>query len=106
MKGYSTSLATLARVYAKKHPEVSDDPTVELLIHLALAQRALERLQEMGAVLEYQNRSLVNPSLERAYHDTLWIRRNMPVEWVDTSEITRFGRFVGNAESEISDPTT
>jgi hypothetical protein len=97
---YGTPIEVLAKVIKRLFSE-SDDPSQDALIALALAYRAVQRLEERGVVLEFNKRPLALLSIRRAYREVLHLRKGIDDNWLDTSFISKFGRLQPNAESKI-----
>jgi hypothetical protein len=101
MARYGADIRALGRRFVGRFP-ASDDPTRDALVYLALAYTAIDGLRERAeSVLELQNRLLILPSIERAYRETLHVRSQLPPVWLDTTEISRFGRLYA---SDLSHP--
>jgi len=98
MPSIGIDIQTLAKILAKEREPESHDPSVEIIVHLALAYASLEKLRDEEADLEIGGRPLIAPSLERAYREILYVRSRQPGELLDTSIITRYGRYVGEGK--------
>jgi len=98
MASIGVSIQTLAKLLYGRQVPATDDLSAEIIVHLALAYAAAEKLRESGVDLELGGRPLVISSLERAYREIQYIRSRMPGNQLDTTLITRYGRYVGEGK--------
>lgn len=90
---YASTIDEVARLFqGRDYP--SDDPTLDALIHLALAFRAMQRLKEKQVDLTFQNCPLVIPSIIKAYRELIFIRSRLQVSWLLTDIISKFGKIM------------
>lgn len=88
---YSTDISVLAK-YAQSRCVTTGDPSVDVLMCLAAAYAALDRLSEY-ADLELGNRTLILDNLVAAYRETLFVRsKRTDTDVLDTQIISKFGR--------------
>ena len=99
MARYGTDIAILAKILADRYLQ-SEDPSQDVIIHLALAFAAVKRLEEKGADLEFRGQHLISPAIERAYREALHVRLNQPVEMLDVTLISRYGRVTGEDKTK------
>lgn len=74
----------------------SGDPSIDLIFHLAMAYGAMLRLEELSVPVQENGRSLVIPSLERAYREAVHIRSRINLDILDTRVFSRYGRLYDN----------
>jgi hypothetical protein len=91
MKRILGDIDAIGKRYAERYPEL-DDQSLTIIVHLALAYRAAKRLKNTGATLEIGGRSLVLPTIEKAFREILYIRPELPN--LDASEVSKFGRLL------------
>lgn len=88
---YSTDISVLAN-YAQSRCITTDDPSVDVLMCLAAAYAALDRLSD-HADLEFSSRTLVLDNLVAAYREALFVRsKRMDTDVLNTQTISKFGR--------------
>lgn len=79
--------------------QMSSDPSFDLLLHLAAAYGALERMKNEGVDTQVGNRLVVIDALERAYREAAYLRgHRVPNSMLDTSTLSRFSRLYGSAK--------
>ena len=102
MKKYGADIRHLAE--ATCSGPTSGDPSADVVVLLAQAYAAAERLQEEGVDLMYRGKPLLLGSIKRAFREALEVRsKRVPPEMLDTSVISKLGRYYG--EGKVSDRT-
>lgn len=77
----------------------STDHSFDVLRLLALAYFTAKVMGETDVDLQFGNRTLVLPSIERAYREVLHLRKDMAEDALEVDQLTKFGRLVTNAKS-------
>lgn len=92
MARYGADIRSLSTALSRGH-ELSDDPSQDIVILLALAYAAAERLREAGVDLTHRGKPLLPDSIERAYREALHVRSTrVPKDLLRTDKISRLGR--------------
>ena len=108
MAAYGDSLDTLAARLEGLLPDGPRDWSVDAAYYIALAFLALRRLKESQVKLTVNQRPLIEPALEQAYRELLYIRlKELPGEIMFSDvprpvEITRTGRVNGTDSTPLS----
>ncbi len=90
---YGADVQVLASYFSG---EQSDDASLDLLKHIALAWASAKRLQDQGVDLNLKGQPLVLSTLEKAYREALHVRSTrVPNETLDVSKLTKLGRING-----------
>ena len=86
---------TLEQVFPELSADDSADWSQKILMFLALAHYAANRLKTLSnkTALTFSNRELIIPSLERSWREALHVRLHLPDlgEPQDKVSLTRFG---------------
>jgi len=91
---YGTDIATVAN--SVEGVELSTDPSLDVLLAIAVAYKAVLKMEELGVDLEFSGRELIKQHLEKAYREAAHVRKGIEEDWLDVSKITKFGRLVSN----------
>lgn len=88
---YGIDIQSLAKLVGAG---VTTDPSLNLLLSLAAAYKALEELAKSGVDTTISGSPLVVLSLERAYREAMHLRTQVRDAWLETDGITRYGRLI------------
>lgn len=83
-------------IYWQDNSELQVDWSNDLILHLILALECAEHLKVFEEI-NFNNRELVIPSIERALREALYVRQNQPPEAFEDKQtgfpiqLTRFG---------------
>lgn len=88
---FGVSIQELARLVGEGQ---TDDPSLNLLLALAAAQKAVADMQRRGVDIAFNGRLLIQPSLEQAYREAAYVRAGLAEPWLVVDGITRYGRLV------------
>jgi hypothetical protein len=98
MTRYGTGIDTLADMLDDRC-KLSDDPSLDVIIHLALALGATRRIKENWGDAQIDGRPPVILRIEQAYREIMHVRSSiLPNEMLDVSAITKFGRVIDESK--------
>lgn len=72
----------------------SNDPSQDLLIHIARAYKSLSDLKSRGLILDDKDWAVLLYALVKAYVAALKVRKTIPDDVLDITYISKLGRII------------
>lgn len=88
---YRKSLSALTNVL---RCEATGDATQDLLIFLAMAATAFDRVEVSGLDVMFLGRPLALPAISRAFREALQIRSTAPNDFLIEGPLSKYGRII------------
>ena len=82
-------IEAFAEAIAKKAPTGPRDWSIDLAFHLAMALISLRKLQKLGVQTTYRKKRLIEPAIEDAWRQLIFIRQRYVPEEIALNDIIR-----------------